>query len=62
MDLVINIGKKAGLLMAPSLLIAAIAWNFGGLPASSSHALIGSILGVGLGQLALFGPRIRAVV
>src|SRR5215475_9136438 len=51
-DLLINIGRKAGLLMALSLLVAAILWNFGtwyfGLPASSSHALIGSILGVGL--------------
>jgi PiT family inorganic phosphate transporter len=51
-DLLINIGRKAGLLMVLSLLLAAIIWNFGtwyfGLPASSSHALIGSILGVGL--------------
>jgi inorganic phosphate transporter, PiT family len=51
-DLLINIGKKAGLLMVLSLLISAIIWNFGtwyfGLPASSSHALIGSIIGVGL--------------
>jgi len=47
-DLLINIGKKAGLLMVLSLLISAIIWNFGtwyfGLPASSSHALIGSII------------------
>lgn len=51
-DLLINIGRKAGLLMVLSLLLSAIIWNFGtwyfGLPASSSHALIGSILGVGL--------------
>ena len=41
-DLLINIGRKAGLLMVLSLLIAAILWNFGtwyfGLPSSSSHA------------------------
>src|SRR5262245_50977971 len=59
-DLLINIGKKAGLLMVLSLLIAAIAWNFGtwyfGLPASSSHALIGSILGVGLAS-SMFSER-----
>jgi PiT family inorganic phosphate transporter len=58
-DLLINIGKKAGLLMVLSLLIAAIAWNFGtwyfGLPASSSHALIGSILGVGLASSIFSG-------
>jgi len=51
-DLLINIGKTAGLLMVLSLLLSAIIWNLGtwylGLPASSSHALIGSILGVGL--------------
>jgi len=59
-DLLINIGKNAGLLMVLSLLIAAIAWNFGtwyfGLPASSSHALIGSIIGVGLAS-SLFSAR-----
>jgi inorganic phosphate transporter, PiT family len=58
-DLLINIGKKAGLLMVLSLLIAAIAWNIGtwyfGLPASSSHALIGSILGVGLASSLFSG-------
>src|SRR5215510_15602783 len=58
-DLLINIGKNAGLLMVLSLLIAAIAWNFGtwyfGLPASSSHALIGSILGVGLASSIFSG-------
>ncbi len=56
-DLLINVGKKAGLLMVLSLLVTAIAWNFGtwyfGLPASSSHALIGSILGVGLASSLL---------
>ena len=38
--------------MVFALLIAAILWNLGawylGLPASSSHTLIGSIIGVGL--------------
>jgi len=59
-DLLINIGRKAGLLMVLSLLVAAILWNFGtwyfGLPASSSHALIGSIIGVGLAS-SLFSER-----
>jgi len=58
-DLLINIGRKAGLLMVLSLLVAAILWNFGtwyfGLPASSSHALIGSILGVGLASSIFSG-------
>src|SRR5215475_16015869 len=65
-DLLINIGKKAGLLMVLSLLIAAIAWNFGtwyfGLPASSSHALIGSILGVGLASSIFSGQGVGSGV
>ena len=59
-DLLINIGKTAGLLMVLSLLLSAIIWNFGtwyfGLPSSSSHALIGSILGVGLAS-SLFSEQ-----
>ena len=58
-DLLINIGKTAGLLMVLSLLLSAIIWNFGtwyfGLPSSSSHALIGSILGVGLASSLFSG-------
>ncbi len=51
-DLVMNVGSAAGFAMVFSLLISAIIWNLGtwylGLPASSSHSLIGSIMGVGL--------------
>jgi PiT family inorganic phosphate transporter len=51
-DLLISVGQSAGLLMVLSLLLSAIIWNLGtwyfGLPSSSSHALIGSILGVGV--------------
>jgi len=51
-ELVINIGSNAGFAMVFALLLSAIIWNLGtwwlGLPASSSHTLIGSILGVGL--------------
>ena len=58
-ELVINIGSSAGFAMVFSLLVSAIVWNLGtwylGLPASSSHTLIGSILGVGLAN-ALMGP------
>ena len=50
--------------MVFSLLGAAIAWNFGtwrlGLPASSSHALIGSILGVGLANSVMEGKAFGA--
>jgi len=51
-ELVLNVGSGAGFAMVFSLLISAIIWNVGtwyfGLPASSSHTLIGSIVGVGL--------------
>ncbi len=51
-ELVIHVGSSAGFAMVFSLLLSAIIWNLGtwylGLPASSSHTLIGSILGVGL--------------
>jgi PiT family inorganic phosphate transporter len=51
-ELVVNVGSSAGFAMVFSLLISAILWNLGtwylGLPASSSHTLIGSIMGVGL--------------
>jgi inorganic phosphate transporter, PiT family len=51
-ELVMNVGSAAGFAMVFSLLISAIVWNLGtwylGLPASSSHTLIGSIMGVGL--------------
>lgn len=58
-DLLIKIDQAAGLAMVLSLLGAAILWNFGtwylGLPASSSHTLIGSILGVGVANALLSG-------
>jgi len=54
-ELVIHVGSAAGFAMVFSLLASAIIWNVGtwylGLPASSSHTLIGSIIGVGLALL-----------
>ncbi len=51
-ELILQVGSSAGYAMVFALLIAAIIWNLGtwylGLPASSSHTLIGSIIGVGL--------------
>jgi PiT family inorganic phosphate transporter len=51
-ELILQVGKGAGFAMVFSLLIAAIIWNLStwwfGLPASSSHTLIGSIIGVGI--------------
>jgi len=51
-ELIVNVGSGAGFAMVFALLLSAIIWNVGtwyfGLPASSSHTLIGSIVGVGL--------------
>ena len=51
-ELILQAGSSAGYAMIFALLIAAVIWNLGtwafGLPNSSSHALIGSIMGVGL--------------
>jgi PiT family inorganic phosphate transporter len=51
-ELILQVGSKAGYAMIFALLFAAIIWNLGtwalGIPNSSSHALIGSILGVGI--------------
>jgi len=56
-ELLINVNTGQGLVMVFSLLTAAIAWNLGtwffGIPASSSHTLIGSILGVGIANALL---------
>ncbi len=51
-ELILQVGNKGGFAMVFALLVAAIIWNLGtwyfGLPASSSHTLIGSIIGVGI--------------
>jgi len=51
-ELLVQSGTGVGLALVLSLLLAAILWNLGtwyfGLPASSSHTLIGAILGVAL--------------
>jgi inorganic phosphate transporter, PiT family len=58
-DMVLHIGSSAGFAMVFALLLSAIIWNLGtwylGLPASSSHTLIGSLLGVGM-MNALLAP------
>lgn len=51
-ELILQVGSGAGFAMVFALLIAAILWNIGtwylGLPASSSHTMVGSIIGVGI--------------
>jgi PiT family inorganic phosphate transporter len=51
-ELILQVGSNAGFAMVFALLAAAIIWNMGtwwlGLPNSSSHTLIGSVIGVGI--------------
>ena len=51
-DLLVKADSNAALVMVLSLLLAGVLWNLGtwymGLPVSSSHTLIGAILGVGM--------------
>jgi inorganic phosphate transporter, PiT family len=58
-ELILQVGSSAGFAMVFALLVAAIFWNLGtwylGLPASSSHTLIGSIIGVGIANALLRG-------
>jgi PiT family inorganic phosphate transporter len=65
-ELILQVGSGAGFAMVFALLIGAIIWNAGtwylGLPASSSHTLIGSIIGVGLAnQLMVSGSAAGGV-
>ncbi len=59
-ELILQVGGHAGFAMVFALLIAAITWNLAtwyfGLPSSSSHTLIGSIIGVGLMNQLMRGP------
>jgi PiT family inorganic phosphate transporter len=58
-ELILQVGSSAGFAMVFALLIAAIVWNLGtwylGLPALSSHTLIGSIIGVGIANALVHG-------
>src|SRR5262249_39077025 len=58
-ELILQVGSAAGFAMVFALLFAAILWNLGtwylGLPASSSHTLIGSIIGVGVANALMHG-------
>ena len=58
-ELILQVGSEAGFSMVFALLFAAIIWNLGtwwlGLPASSSHTLIGSIIGVGITNALMRG-------
>ena len=65
-DLVVDVGSNAGLAMIFALLVSAVLWNFAtwykGLPASSTHTLIGAIIGVGLANALLSNHRIASQI
>jgi len=58
-ELILQVGSGAGYAMVFALLISAIVWNLGtwwmGLPVSSSHTMVGSILGVGIANAIMRG-------
>jgi PiT family inorganic phosphate transporter len=60
-ELILKVGSGAGFAMVFALLVSAILWNLStwwyGLPASSSHTLIGSIIGVGVANQLMSGSN-----
>jgi inorganic phosphate transporter, PiT family len=64
-DVVFAPGSGTILVMVVAMLIAAVSWNLGtwyfGLPVSSSHTMIGSIVGVALAYSLLAGKGVSAV-
>ncbi|HEY6413337.1 MAG TPA: inorganic phosphate transporter, partial [Edaphobacter sp.] len=58
-ELILKVSAGSGFAMVFALLVAAILWNlatwYRGLPASSSHTMIGSIIGVGLANQLMNG-------
>ena len=58
-ELILQVGSNAGFAMVFALLLAAIIWNLAtwyfGIPSSSSHTLIGSIIGVGVANALMHG-------
>src|SRR5262249_47372790 len=64
-DLLVEANSAGALAMVLSLLLAGVLWNLGtwylGIPVSSSHTLIGSILGVGLANSLYSGRGLAGV-
>jgi PiT family inorganic phosphate transporter len=58
-ELILKVSSGSGFAMVFALLVAAILWNlatwFKGLPASSSHTMIGSVIGVGIANQMMHG-------
>ncbi len=60
-ELIVNADSQQSFVMVASLLISAMIWNLGtwylGLPVSSTHTLIGSIMGIGLANSGFSSDR-----
>ena len=58
-ELILKVSSGSGFAMVFALLVAAILWNLAtwwrGLPASSSHTMIGSVIGVGIANQLMHG-------
>jgi PiT family inorganic phosphate transporter len=58
-ELILQVGSNAGFAMVFALLFSAITWNLAtwalGIPSSSSHTLIGSVIGVGIANALMHG-------
>jgi PiT family inorganic phosphate transporter len=58
-ELILRVSRGSGFAMVFALLVAAILWNLAtwwrGLPASSSHTMIGSVIGVGVANQLIHG-------
>jgi len=58
-ELILKVSKGSGFAMVFALLVAAILWNLAtwwrGLPASSSHTMVGSVIGVGIANQLMHG-------
>ncbi len=58
-ELILKVSSGSGFAMVFALLVAAILWNlatwYKGLPASSSHTMIGSVIGVGIANQLIHG-------
>ena len=65
-DLLIDATSKSAIIMVLALLTSGMAWNLStwwlGLPVSSSHTLIGAILGIGMAHSLLSGQGLAGGV
>ena len=66
MDKIANISTNENIALILAVLIGAIIWNFGtwyfGIPCSSSHTMVGSLLGAMIGYFIMHGGTIKDIM